>query len=192
MSRIQKLSVVAGAAVALILILVFVAQPSPAQGTIVIIDPQIDCLMTESGWCSESASISWPTVPEGATIISGCEDQTIDTYTSSTIVLCSAEFAGSSYIGGAEVKVLTPDHFKDVILNALSLEKINEGQANSLIVKIDAFATSLDEDNYQAAAGQMRAYGYEGLVIVPDPDQKTTPCFLWALEWADALEGATG
>jgi hypothetical protein len=63
----------------------------------------------------------------------------------------------------------------------------NYGQENSLRAKLDASRASITREVFDAAAGELRAFAYQGFAIT-DPDSQLTPCFDLALQLADAFD----
>jgi hypothetical protein len=63
----------------------------------------------------------------------------------------------------------------------------NAGQENSRHVKLDASRASITREVFDAAAGELRAFAFQGFAIT-DPDSSLTPCFDLALQLADAFD----
>ena len=86
-----------------------------------------------------------------------------------------------------EDPLLTIDFIEDEVIAGMDLRVYNYGQENSLRAKLGASRDSITQQVFEAAAGQLRAFAYQGFAIT-DPEGIAEPCFDMALQMADAFD----
>ncbi|MFN2141711.1 MAG: PKD domain-containing protein [Candidatus Promineifilaceae bacterium] len=153
-------------------------------------DPGVnDVLAAYVNW-GDNTSLSGWVVP---TMISGLPAHTYNfpgTYTVAVTIIDDA--GGVSNMDTAQITVQDPlgtiDIIENDVITAVGLGEYNRGQENSLRAKLDASRASITREVFDAAAGELRAFAYQGFAIT-DPDSQVTPCFDLALQLADALDG---
>jgi hypothetical protein len=147
-----------------------------------------DVLAAYVNW-GDNTSLSGWVVP---TMISGLPAHTYNFPGTYTVAVTIVDDAGAvSAADTAQVTVQDPLGTIDIIENdviaAVGEGLYNYGQENSLRAKLDASRASISREVFEAAAGELRAFAYQGFAIT-DPNGQLTPCFDLALQMADALE----
>ncbi len=152
-------------------------------------DPGVnDTFMAFVDW-GDGDSLSGWVVPS---MISNLPAHTYNFPGAYTVAVTIVDDAGAASAADmAQVTVQDPQQTLDIleadVIAGGGLGLYNHGQENSLHVKVDAARASLTRQAFDAAAGQLRAFAYQGFAIT-EPDSSRTPCFNLALQMADAFD----
>jgi len=152
-------------------------------------DPGVNDVLTAFVDWGDGTSLAGWVVP---TMISALPAHTYNFPGAYTIEVTIFDDAGAaSQSDTAQITVEDPletiDFIEDEVVVAVGAGLYNHGQEKSLRVKLDNSTASITLQAFEAAAGQLRAFAYQGFAIT-DPDGILTPCFDLALQMADALD----
>ena len=152
-------------------------------------DPGVnDVLAAYVNW-GDNTSLSGWVIPSMISALPAHTYNFPGTYTVAVTIIDDA--GGVSNMDTAKITVQDPlgtiDIIENDVITAVGLGEYNRGQENSLRAKLDASRASITRLAFDAAAGELRAFAYQGFAIT-DPDSQVTPCFDLALQLADALD----